>query len=400
MVQAGTASPPRFDSADPAVLDSPYSTYARLRASGPLCRFAPSAWGVTRHAEVSALLREPGLVKYFLPESYYEAVAGNGPASGFFQRMDIARGDPRVRQVLTHGLGAAASRRLAPRVEEAADRVLEPLLGAGTVDVVADLARPLVLAVLGELVGIPPQLRGEVSGHVEAMVRFGGLDGMNERTVAAADAAVERLREIVTAGLRERDRSGGDDLLARLAEVTADEEVRGRAVDNVLALLYAGLDTTTNLISAGCAALAEHPDQFERLREAPDAAANAVEEFLRYDAPIQVTPRMLRREVRVGDRVLRPGRVVMLMLGSANHDERVFREPERLDVLRHPNPHVSFGGGSFFCFGAAQARANATLLFQRIAVRCAALVPGGRPDRVPQFSFRSFARLPMRLAAT
>ncbi|GAA1766774.1 cytochrome P450 [Luedemannella helvata] len=399
MADVGTSSPPRFDSMAPVALDDPYPSYARLRAHGPLCRFEPRSWGVTRHAEVSALLRDPGLTKFFLPESYFHAAEAAGPAVDFFQRMDIGRTDPDVRRVLTHDLSAAASRRRGPEVAVAVDAALSPLLDAAGVDAVADLARPVVLTVLADLIGLPPEVRAEVRAAVDALVDFGDVASMGGSTVAAANVAVRRLREVIDASLSERTARPTDDLLSRLGAVTGDPAVRERAVDNVITLLYAGLDTTTNLIGTGCAALAQHPAQFDRLRAAPAAAEVAVEEFLRFDPPVQITPRMVREPVTIGGRVIRPGRVLILMLGSANRDELVFREPEQLDVLRTPNPHVSFGGGTFFCFGAAQARVSAAVVVERLIRRCAAIEPAGPAVRARQFSFRSYARLPVTFTA-
>ena len=397
MADTRTGLPPRFDTADPDLLHDVYSQYVGLREYGPLCRFVPGAWGVTRHAEVSRLLRRPELVKFFLPQAFFQDAVGSGPVADFFQQMDIGRSDPGVRETLAHEFSAASSRRRIEEIQAAAAAALEPVLEAGSAEVVTELARPLVLDVFCDVLGLPSAVRSAVAGWVSSLVNFGDISPTATRSVDEANVAVRHLREVVSAELAARDRSPRDDVLSRLAAVATGNDVRRRCADTVLALLYAGLETTANLIATGIAALADFPDQYAVLRAAPHDAHLAVEEFLRYDPPIQVTLRSVQAPIEIGGQVIRAGRTLALMLGCANRDERVFAEPARLDVRRRPNPHVSFGGGSFYCFGAAHARSNATAVFAELARRCASIGPAGEPERTAQFNFRSYTRLPVSL---
>jgi cytochrome P450 len=185
-------------------------------------------------------------------------------------------------------------------------------------------------------------------------------------------------------------------MLSRLAAARdgADRLTDDEIIENVLFTLFAGYETTMSTIATGCQVLSELPDQLARMRQDPELVTTAVEEFLRYDAPIQVKLRHALVPIPFGGRVLRPGRIVVLLLGSANHDERRFRDPARIDVGRRPNPHQSFGGGHHHCIGAALARAELYAVFDRIR-RLAALEPAGPAVRQLRPGFRAFASVPL-----
>jgi cytochrome P450 len=161
----------------------------------------------------------------------------------------------------------------------------------------------------------------------------------------------------------------------------------------VIFLFFAGFETTMNLISGACAMLSQRPADFARLGRDRALVAPAVEEFLRYDAPFQTTLRCTLEPIEVGGQRINKGRVIVLLLGSANHDERQFADPERLDLARSPNPHLSFGGGIHHCFGAALARLEARIVLDRLLDRFARLEPAG--DVVRRARFRSYVHVPL-----
>jgi cytochrome P450 len=208
------------------------------------------------------------------------------------------------------------------------------------------------------------------------------------------------MRDYLRALIRDRPRRG-DDLLSRMLDPgdggdrLSEEEV----VDNVVFLFFAGFETTTSMIATGCAALLDHPDELARLREDRSLVSSAVEEFLRWDAPIQSRLRLVLDPIEVHGRTIRPGRALLLLLGSANHDERVFPDAGRLDVGRTPNPHVSFGGGFHHCLGAALARAEGVVVFERLLARFGRLEPGGQAARETESPFRTFSRIPIAVRA-
>jgi cytochrome P450 len=172
---------------------------------------------------------------------------------------------------------------------------------------------------------------------------------------------------------------------------TRDDEI----VDNVVFLFFAGIETTSRLVSAGLVALLGHRKQLAALRNDPSLVPSATEEMLRFDPPLQTHPRLVIERVEIGTRTVRPGRVLLLMLGSANRDERVFERPDEFDVTRTPNPHLSFGMGPHFCVGAHLARLENNVLLETLLARFQTLELAGPPTLRFDGGFRSFASVPI-----
>jgi cytochrome P450 len=389
---------PKFDLYDRAVISDPYPTYAALRDAGPLSRGGPGQWVVPRYADVSRLMTAHRLSGNFSGE-YHRLTIGSGPASEFFQRVILNQDPPdhaRVRRLMAQALTPSLARDLAPRIAELVDELLAPALDRQRFDAVSDLGYPLPLRVLGELVGIEAGDLAEVGRRAINIAKAFAAVLSPEDRVAAHDS-VEWLYDYIAGLLAKRHRARGDDLLSRLltAEDNGDRLSEPEIIENVIFILFAGFETTMSLIANGCKALLDQPDQLARLQADPTLVPTAVEEFLRVDAPIQVKLRVVLEPIHFGDRVLRPGRVVVLLLGSANHDERQYSHPERIDVGRYPNHHQSFGGGHHRCIGAALARAEAAAVFDRLARRVATLEPAGPAVRQMRPGFRIYDRLPI-----
>jgi cytochrome P450 len=398
-----TSLPPKFDPYDPAVLDNPYPTYARLRHAGPLCRGGPAQWVVPRYADVARLICDPRLSSRYGSE-YHRIAVGDGPLTDFFEHIVLNRDPPghtRLRRLLGQAFTPAAVRSLTSSIGTLVDELLAPGLDRGRLDAVVDLADRLPIRVLAEVVGIDLDCIDEVRPRAIALARaFATFLPENDR--ATSHAAVTWLRDLMSGLLERRRRSPSNDLISRLATVQCDNEsmTTEELVDNVVFLLFAGFSTTTDLLSTGCAALLAHPHQLARLRAHPALVPAAVEEFLRYDAPVQLKSRVVMNSLEIGGRTIRPGRILLLLLGSANHDEDRFRYPDVLDIGRDPNPHLSFGGGGIHhCLGAPLARAEATAVFGRLVRKFSTIEPDGPTVRRPSASFRSFASIPMRMTA-
>jgi cytochrome P450 len=390
---------PRYDPLHPGVFDDPYPVYAELRRAGALSRGGPAQWVVTRHAEASALLNDPRLSHQF-PEEYHRVSSGTGASSSFFQRILLYRDPPehvRLRRLIARAFTPVVVTRLGDRIARLVDDLLDPACDRGGFDAVTDLALPLTVGVICELIGVPPEDREQVRARATVLgMAFGTL--INEPERAACDEAVVWLRNYV-ASLMDKKRSGPqDDLISQVAsaEVEGLRLSRDEIVDNAVFLVFAGFETTTSLIANGCAALLRFPSELARLRADPSLVPTAVEEFLRFDPPIQGVARLVREPVEVGGRKLRTGRVLILLLASANHDERVFADPGRLDLARQPNPHLSFGGGPHHCLGAALARAEAGAAFRGLLRRFRSMEPSGPPVRQTATRLRSLAALPVR----
>lgn len=376
--------PLRFDALNPAVVEDPYPCYAELRRAGPLARGGPGTWLVTRYADVVALLGDRRL-RNALPPAYYTASLGQGPASEFFQRVIFYRDPPlhgRLRRLMAASFTPRLVDRLRERIREQVDEILSMAVEVGHFDAIEDLAYPLAFNVICLLIGIPAGDRDEVRTQAAWLAR-GFSTGLSAEERRSIDAAVVWLQNYMEHLSRERRRPSDVDLMSRMcnAEQGEDGLAHEELVDNTVFLFWAGFETVLSVIGTGCVALARFPEQFERLRANPSLTATAIEEFLRFDAPIQGTSRLVGSEIDIDGRILRAGRVLVLVLGSANHDEQVFASPQRLDVTRRPNPHLSFGGGPHRCLGNVLARTEATVVFELLARNIARLELAGKVER-------------------
>ena len=392
---------PRFDAFDPAVLADPYPTYARLRAAGRVCRGGPGQWVVTRYADVAALLRDPRLRHEFPPE-YRAFSMGEGPASEFFGRIVLTQEPPRhtrLRQLMRQAFRAPGVHALSRFITRTVDGLLEAARDRGTLDAVGDIAFPLPVLVVCELVGIPQIDRDEVRPHAIDLAK-GFATRVPESERGAVNAAVVWLREYIRGLARERRaRPTGDLLSALMTDGGPDRLTDEEAIDNAIFLFFAGFETTMNLIATGCATLAARPDALAQLRAEPALMPGAVDEILRFDAPIQSATRLLAEPIAIGPQIVKRGRVLVLLLGSANHDERQFVEPERFDLRRTPNPHVSFGGGIHHCLGALLAQLEASIALSRLLDTFASIELGGTPVRRSGVAFRSYQSVPLAVTS-
>jgi cytochrome P450 len=395
--------PARFDPTDPAVHEDPYPTYARLREAGALSRGGPGQWVVTRYDDVAAILSDARLGNEF-PQEYHSFSVGDGPARDFFQRIVLHQDKPhhtRLRKLMGRGFGPPVVRELRAYIGGLVDAVLARAAEQGRLQAVDDLAFPLPVIVVCQLTGIPPQERDEVRPRVFALGRaFAAKVGPADRV--AADDAVVWLRDYIGGLLDLRRTRPEDDLLSRMlaAEEDGDRLGHDEIVDNIIFLFFAGFETAASMIATGCAALLEHPGQLAKLRADPALAAAAVEEFLRYDAPIQSRLRLVLEPIDVGGRLIRPGRVVLALIGSANRDPRHFDDPDRLDITRRPNSHLSFGGGIHYCLGAALARMEGDAVFSRLPAAFRAIELEGPPVRAVDSAFRTYSSVPISVRAS
>ncbi|MBD0842860.1 MULTISPECIES: cytochrome P450 [unclassified Streptomyces] len=400
--------PVKFDSRDPAVVADPYRVYAELRTAGRLARGAAGQWVVSHHQDVSQLLKDRRLGHEYPPE-YHEFSTGAGPANEFLKRIVLDQDAPAhtfLRGIMQRSFSPRLMRRLEEYVTAQVDRLMADALDraagrGGVLDVVGDLAFPLPVTVVCELIGIPDVDRDAVRPHAVELAKAFALY-VPEEERAAAHEAVTWLRDYVSALVDERAKRPDDDLVSNLlaARRTHPGFDRETLVDNVVFLFFAGFETTTNLISTIFSALLRHPGQLALLRERPELAAPAVEEFLRYDAPIQATARYVKEPVEIDGRTVRAGRILVLLLGSANHDPARFTDPGRLDITRDPNPHVSFGGGVHHCLGAALATVEGRAVLRWLANAPAVPTAAGTVERRPSVTFRAYRSIPVRFEPT
>lgn len=372
-----------------------------------MCRGGPAQWVVTRYSEVAGLLRDRRLGQFqfadayrVFPDSPDADSIRHAPASTFINRVVAARDQPehtRLRRLLGQAFTPRLIAELRQRIAGLVDAFLEPAMERGEVEAVEDLAFPIPLVVLSELLGIPEPEREAIGRRLVTLTKI-FAPSVRTRDRVAADESVEWLRRYVGELLSERRARPHNDLLSSL--VTAGESgawTHEELVDNAIFILFAGMETSLNLLASGCALLSEQPGELARLRQNPALVASAVEEFLRFDTPTQLTGRITLEPVSIDGHLVKKDRIVLLLLASANRDERKFEHPDRLLLGRDPNPHLSFGGGAHYCLGAVLARLEAGLFFERLVCRCRVLEPAGPVRREESATLRLYRSVPLHL---
>jgi cytochrome P450 len=237
--------------------------------------------------------------------------------------------------------------------------------------VIADLAFPLPVTVIAELVGIPASdqtLFRKWSRDLAFTLEFTEDSAVYDQGAAATLEFTAYLRQLIA----ERRKNPQEDLLTALvaAEEAGDKLSENELIATVILLLLAGHETTVNLIGNGTLALLRNPDQFARLKADPSLSRNAVEEIIRYDSPVQLTSRLATDDVEIGGQAVHRGQTVVTLLGAANRDPNQFHQPNTFDIKRQgADKHIGFGNGVHFCLGAPLARMEGTIVFNQLAQR-------------------------------
>jgi cytochrome P450 len=385
----------RFDPADPGFLADPYPAYAVLRREAPVARYEPGGlWLVSRHRDVDGLLRDPRLGRVFTPREPQDVF---GPWNLVNERSMLELEPPdhtRLRKLLAGEFTPRRVEGLRGTITALVDELLDA--AGGVTDLIAALAEPLPVAVIAELLGIPAADRGLLRPWSNAIVGLYELEPSGEAAGRAVRAAAEfdaYLRDL----LAERRRRPGPDLLSALALAEGDRLTEDELVATAVLLLNAGHEASVNVLGNGVSALLSFPDQLARLIDDPRLAPTAVEELIRYDAPLSLFQRTAFTDVEVAGVKVRAGERVGLLLGAANRDPDAFAQPDRLDVGRSPNRHVGFGAGIHYCLGAPLARLELQVALTRLLARFPRLALAERPEVRPTFQFRGYRRLRVRL---
>ena len=386
----------------PEAIVDPYPAYRRLQAEAPVHRDGGS-WLVTRYADVRAALHDPRLrAGRIHPDEAWLAETGLGPLFRAHARMMLFSDPPdhtRLRSLVNKAFTPRVVEGLRPQIQQIVDDLLDSVQGNGRMDVIADLAYPLPVTVIAELLGVPLERREQFkhwSDHIAAFI--GGTTAPEQEMLRDALQSVLEMTDYFLALAAERRRQPQADLLSALAlaEVEGDRLSGEELVANCILLLVAGHETTTNLIGNGMLALLRHPDESARLKADPALMPVAVEELLRYDSPVQGTSRQAAADLEIGGQAIGAGQHVSLMIGAANRDPAQFPTPDQLDIGRRENRHLSFSHGPHFCVGAPLARlegqiAIGTLLHRLPAMRLAAETLTWRDN----FTLRGLEALPV-----
>jgi cytochrome P450 len=388
--------------------DDPYPWYHLLRSSSPVHETPFGVWLLTRHADVAAAVRDPRLSND--PRNAALHVAHRRPGTSGRDAIDegvMLFVDPpdhtRLRGLVSRAFTPRRTEQLRIRVGELVDDLLDAAAtrGDGRIDVVDDLAYPLPLVVICELLGVPAADHAVFqtwSKELAASIDPAALKTPEQEAAAAATGA--EFSAYFVELIDQRRGSPGDDLLSALiaAEQDGDRLSQVELVNTALFLLVAGHETTVNLIGNGLLALLRHPDQLDRLRADRSLDRSAVDELLRYESPVQNTQRITLAEHRIGDVTIPAGARLVPMLGAANRDPAAFTDPDRLDLGRpEAARHVAFGGGAHYCLGASLARLEGEIAIGTVVRRFPGLELDGEPVRRQTFTLRGLEHLPVAL---
>lgn len=323
---------------------NPFPWYRQMRQTDPV-RYNPTynSWQVFRYDDVQRVLTDWA--------NFSSQFGGSDPISSSLISLDPPR-HRQMRNLVTLAFTPRAVAQLAGRIEVILDELLTPLLPTGQIDLIGDLAYPLPVIVIAELLGIPSQDRQKFKHWSDALVGADSpvYDPQREMSHYFIDMIEQRRRE------------PQNDLISDLlkAEIDGQHLTTQELLGFCILLLVAGNETTTNLIGNAFMAFAENPEVMDQLRNDPSLIPGALEEVLRYFSPIQHMYRTTIKEVEIDGRVLKPGQSVVAWIGSANRDEAQFPDPDRFDLNRNPK-HLAFGHGIHFCLGAPLARLEAKI---------------------------------------
>ncbi len=417
-------------SPDTYVRAVPYDALARLRSSTPVAWIeerpvddfpaGPGFWAVLRHADVRHVLREPKLFSSHLGATQIRDAEDLGYVRRMMLNMDPPR-HSRLRRLLTKAFTPRAVARLADRIELRARSLVDAVAEKGEADFAKDIAADLPLQTLADMFGVPASDRwllfdwaNRVIGYQDSEYAASAAFDPAEATAMARRAMALRPSHPVNprsrAGMPDlyayahelgeyKRHNPGDDIMTALMH-QVDENDGTVAIEEFENLFWlfavAGNETVRNALPGGMFALLRNPDQMARLRAEPELLDSAVEEMLRWHTPVMNFRRTATADTTVGNVPVRKGEKVVVWFSSANRDETVFEDPNRFDIARSPNDHLTFGHGPHFCLGAHLARLQMRALFGAVLDRFEDIEPAGEPRRLRSNFQNGIKRLPIR----
>ncbi len=392
---------------EPGFVEDPYTQYAAMREGDPVHRTPLDFWVLFRYEDILRFLKDPTLSvedrnanPTAIDEMIQQAV---GDRTGRGERSMLSRDPPDhtlLRKLVTKAFTPRVIEELRPRIATLVDEMLDDARDRGSIDLIHDYAFPLPFAVISEMLGVPAadgeKLRewsGLIVRTLEPIVDM----ALIQRIVEASDHMYEHVSDLIAMKRKEP----ADDLLSALiaaeehGDVLSDDEL----VEQVVLLYIAGHETTVNLIGNGVLALLRNRDELRRLQSEPTLIPGAIEEFLRYDSPVQMSRRITLTELEIGGRTIEKGAFCALVLASANRDPARFGEDaDSLDVGRaDAHQHLSFGGGAHYCLGAALARVEGQVAIGSLIDRFPDLEVAGDLAYNGRLNLRGLERFPIAL---
>jgi cytochrome P450 len=380
--------------------EDPYPTYRRLRDEAPLYRNEEIGfWALSRHADVLAGLKDHVRFSNAGGVALEQSTDLDPTVVMSFLGMDPPEHD-RMRNLVSRGFTPRRVQDLEPRIRELATHYIDRFVDEGRCDFIAAFAGKLPMDVVSEMLGVPEPDRDMLRGWADLVLhREEGVAAVPKTAIESSARLLAYFAELVV----ERRKHLGDDLVSALLEAELDG---ARLTDrDVIAFLFlmiiAGNETTTKLLANALYWLSKNPGERDRLRGDASLISHWIEETLRFDNSSQALARTLTTDMEIHGRKLRPGDKVLLIIGAANRDERVFPEPDRYDILRDTSQSLSFGKGTHFCLGAALARLEARVSLEELRRRLPEIhVVEEGLERVHSANVRGFSAFPIEFAAS
>ena len=391
------------------ILQDPYPTYARLHEEGPLHYVDVGSkwavWSIFSHAECSSIAKDPRLSAKRAQQLLALLPISRQPEFSELARMlslwMIFMDPPehtRLRKLLNKGFSPAAIEGLRPQVEAVVDQMLAPLKRGSEVELMREFANAMPVRIISELLGVPQEMNDTFISWSRAIAVFRGSPDRTVEQARAAQDALVALTDFFRKTVAERRRNKGNDLISLLIDIEEEGEVltEEELYAQCIALLFAGHETTRNLIGNGMYTLLQHPQETAELRENPEIIRSAVEEILRFESPVQFTARVLKEDIEVCGQRIPKKWSILCMLGAANRDPKQFKDPNRLNLKRLNNQHLAFSAGPHFCIGSQLARLEGQIAILNLLQRFPQMkLTGPRPEWASTFGFRGLKSLPV-----
>lgn len=382
----------------------PFPTYQALRAHSPVHRSRDGSYFLTRYDHVRQALRDPNFSSD--KQVDFKPKFGDGtPLYVHHTTSLVFNDDPihaRVRKLLSAGFSPRKMAAFEPIIDRFIDQCLDNLEDMGEFDVVQDYALALPTEIIANMLGIPEDRRHLLHGYSNAIL--GALDPVvSDENISLGHKAVEdfgaELEELIAKRRVEPDKAGQGEILAALifGEVDGEKLSDLELVQNCIFLLNAGHETTANMVGSGINILLDNPDQANLLRGDATLIDTAVEEFLRYQSPLQIGNRKATAACMFGDTEIPAGAFLYLCVAAANRDPEVFNDPEHVDITRRPNPHLAFGAGKHICMGNTLSRIEGTIAIGKFMQRFPNVERNGEAKLHERTRFRGLSTLPVRV---
>lgn len=373
-----------YEPASAEFADNAYEIYRKLRDDFPVYRDeARGSWVLTRYQDV----RDAASDGETFSSERTSISQGVRP---MLQQLDNPRHEE-LRNMTWRAFSPSRVAAMEGRIRAIANELMDDFADAGECDLLHAYAAQLPSRVIGELIGIPADRREAFLGWTEALISANPAKNWQENPF-------EKIYDEFGKLLALRSAEPADDLMSALLATRIDGEslTEDELLGFCFLLVVGGNDTTTNLIANGSVLLARHPDQRAELVRDVSLIPNAVEEMLRYEAPVQALPRRVTRDIKIHGQKLLSGEEVSLVWGSGNHDERHFPDPERFDIKREDNRHLSLGHGVHFCMGSKLARLEGRVAFETLLERLPDYALAREPQWLPSSWARAYQAVPIR----